>query len=508
MKIASLILSFLFFTSAFYLSAQPISQSLNKKDEVIIDSKNNNWISFHSSVKPYIVTATTIDSGFKAYWLISDSLIKKHSIKPIFNVNGSFSDKYSFPYQVLLGASYSYCSNNRFSLLARVLANNQKYLPLQAERIDSYKVVPEWGRYLFEKSGSYFTPLFTVRLNYQLQKHIFISTGYDKHFIGDGYRSLLLSDNAAPYPYTDLSVSLWRLQYFFMVAYLKDIDNLSVNARLTDKYGVFHYLDFNVTNRLSLGFYEAIIWWGSDPDTKRGIDVAYINPIIFFRSVEYSMHSPDNANLGGNAKLRLWRKTYLYGQFFLDDLRIDELKAKKGWWGNKYGFQAGFKTYQFINIKNLYVQSEINIVTPFTYSHTSSAVNYGTMYYPLTHPLGSNFIESLGVVRYTISKINLMGKFVVAQMGVDTSKTSFGQNIYKSYDLRYSNYNANLLQGKKQTMIFTELQANYILNPKYDLTFFISGKAYSVTNDKKLNPGFNFTVGLRTALFYNNERDF
>ena len=508
MKIASLILSFYFFTSAFYLSAQPLIQTLNKKEEVIIESKNNNRISFHSSVKPYFVETTTIDSGFSAKLVIPDSFIYKHSIKPLFNINGTFSGKYAFPYQALLGASYFYRSNKRFSLQVNFLANNQKYLPLQAERIDSYKVVPDWGKYLFEKSGNYFSPVFTTRLNYQIQKHIIVSTGYDKHFIGDGYRSLLLSDNAAPYPFVNLSVTLWRLQYFFMVAYLKDIDNLSASARLTDKYGVFHYLDFNITNRLSLGFYEAIIWWGSDPDTKRGIDVAYLNPIIFFRSVEYSMHSPDNANLGGNAKLRLWRKTYLYGQIFLDDLRIDELKANRGWWGNKYGFQAGFKSYQFINIKDLYVQSEINIVRPFTYAHSSSAINYGTMYYPLAHPLGSNFIETLGIVRYTISKINLMGKLAVAQIGVDTSKSSFGQNIYKSYDLRYSNYNANLLQGRKQTRIYTELQANYILNPKYDVTLFVSGKFYSVAFDKNINPELNFTIGLRTALFYNDERDF
>jgi hypothetical protein len=345
-------------------------------------------------------------------------------------------------------------------------------------------------------------------LTYRLQKYILVSVGYDKHFIGEGYRSLLLSDNAAPYPFTNYTINFWRLQYFFMVAYLKDIDNMSSNARLIDKYGVFHYLDINITNRLSIGFYEAIIWWGNDQYTKRGVDLAYLNPAIYFRPVEYSMHSPDNANLGGNAKLRLWQKTFLYGQFFLDDLIIAELKANKGWWGNKYGFQAGIKSYNFLNIKNAFVQSEMNLVSPFTYSHSSSAINYGTMYQPLAHPLGANFLELIGVARYSFSKINFMAKLAVAQLGVDTSVISYGQDVYKTYNLRRGDYNNKLLQGEKQTRVFTEFYSSYLVSPKYDLSIFVSCKAYSAEFGSKIKPDIFFTIGLKTSLFYNDERDY
>ena len=89
-----------------------------------------------------------------------------------------------------------------------------------------------------------------------------------------------------------------------MWAYLNDISDNG----FTDKYGVFHYLNINLTKRLSIGFYESVIWWGSDANTVRGIDPAYLNPVIFFRPVEFAIHSPDNANIGGNASLRLGKK--------------------------------------------------------------------------------------------------------------------------------------------------------------------------------------------------------
>src|SRR5690606_29930958 len=36
-----------------------------------------------------------------------------------------------------------------------------------------------------------------------------IQAGYGKHFIGDGYRSLLLSDFANSYPYLKLTANIW-----------------------------------------------------------------------------------------------------------------------------------------------------------------------------------------------------------------------------------------------------------------------------------------------------------
>ena len=47
--------------------------------------------------------------------------------------------------------------------------------------------------------------------------------GRDKHFIGDGYRSLLLSDNAPAYPFFKINTNIWRLQYNVWYTWMNDV---------------------------------------------------------------------------------------------------------------------------------------------------------------------------------------------------------------------------------------------------------------------------------------------
>lgn len=492
-----------------YIFSQTFVFPLNKALGTKLENASKDSISFHSSIKPYSNSNLLLDTVQYKSLLCCTTPLKRFSYAPIVNLNVSTVSKSSVSYESGIGASLCYKVSKSLSLQSNIIGNINKFYPYLAERIDSYKVIPDWGRYLSKSNDIYLFPAITGIINYQPGKYITFSAGYDKHFFGDGYRSLLLSDNAAPFPFAEINVNFWRIQYMFMCSYLKDIDNVSASARLNDKYGVFHYLDINITKRLSIGIYEAIIWWGADPDSKRGFDPAYLNPVIFFRPVEYSMHSPDNANLGGNLKLRLWRKTFLYGQLFVDDLKIKELVSNSGWWGNKYGIQIGCKTYNLFNIRNLFVQSEFNVVRPYTYSHSSSSLNYGTMYQSLAHPLGANFREVLGILRYSKEKWGFMGKIAFAQIGTDTSKISFGQNIYKSYMLRNTakDLESKLLQGKKELFCFADLRADYLLNNKWNINLFCSLKAYSLDKIDKRHIEYIFSIGISTPL-YNNERDY
>jgi hypothetical protein len=508
MKYLLSILSILVITCPTNIFSQFYYCPLNKEWNVRLENTVKDTLNYHSTIKPITLQNIPIDStllNFSLYQIVTN---KKIQYRPITNFSISNS-KSNFSYETEIGTSLFVRLGNKLSIQSNIFGNFSKYNPYISEKIDSYKVVPDWGKALYDKSGSYFVPVITGSINYQPGKYVALSVGYDKYFIGDGYRSLLLSDNAAPYPFLRLKVNFWRLEYFLMWAYLKDIDNNSCSAPMVDKFGVFHYLDLNLTNRLSVGFYESIIWWGSDTDTKRGFDPSYLNPIIFFRPIEYSIHSPDNANLGGNIKLRIWRKTYLYGQLFIDDLMVKELLNNTGWWGNKYGIQAGFKTHNLFTIKNLYVQSEINVVRPFMYSHISSSLNYGTVYHPLAHPLGANFVEMLGIVRYSKARWSFMAKLAVAKTGVDTSKISYGQNIYKSFYLRDmpNDHNSYILQGKKEMPLFSELKCIYLANKKWGVNIFCSIKGYSKDFIKEKPLKLSFNLGI-TTLLYNNERDY
>ena len=54
--------------------------------------------------------------------------------------------------------------------------------------------------------------------------------GHGKHFIGDGYRSLFLSDNSFNYPFLRIETKLGKLQYTNLYAELQDIQYFENNS--------------------------------------------------------------------------------------------------------------------------------------------------------------------------------------------------------------------------------------------------------------------------------------
>src|SRR5690606_15818041 len=131
---------------------------------------------------------------------------------------------------------------------------------------------------------------FTASLAYTPSKFLSISLAYDKNFIGDGYRSMLFSDVASNYLSFKLTGTLGNVQYMTMWSHL--IDPLApklLQDKTRGKWGTFQYLDWNVNNRLSLGFFQSIIWANrTEQDGLRGFEPSYLNPIIFLRPVESS----------------------------------------------------------------------------------------------------------------------------------------------------------------------------------------------------------------------------
>ena len=56
------------------------------------------------------------------------------------------------------------------------------------------------------------------------QVNILISQfGHGKHFIGDGYRSMLLSDNAFNYPYLKITTDVWKVRYVNLFSSYQDL---------------------------------------------------------------------------------------------------------------------------------------------------------------------------------------------------------------------------------------------------------------------------------------------
>ena len=321
---------------------------------------------------------------------------------------------------------------NKFSFFTTFYENQSYFTNYIDSNIRSTAVVPGQGSAKNFKSNGFDYAWASAYISYTLSKHFNFQLGHGKNFIGDGYRSLLLSDNSFNYPFLKITTNFWKLKYTLLYAEFQDLYSPSIyGLGFQKKYGVFHYLSYSVNKRLNLGLFEAVIW--KNAGGYRGIELNYLDPIIFFRPVEYSLGSPDNCLMGLNLSYKIRHHNIFYGQLMLDECQIHEVMSGKGWWGNKQAFQLGIKSFDLFNIKNLYFQTEFNYARPYTYSHESSLTNYAQYNQSLADPLGANFMESVSFLKYNYKRFFVELKLNYAVYGADTGKSDYGQNIFTPY---------------------------------------------------------------------------
>ncbi|WP_291910801.1 hypothetical protein [Chitinophaga sp. CB10] len=342
-------------------------------------------------------------------------------------------------------------------------------------------------------------------LSYTPNKFLNITAGYGQNFIGDGYRSLLLSDISFSYPYLKLTANIGSVQYTAMWAQFMDKRSRDYVSAYQDlgynkKWGAFHFLDWNVSKKLTIGFFDAIIWADADSTgRKRGFDWSYMNPIIFLRSAEISVGSSDNALLGASAKYKLFPKTTIYGQLALDEFKLKEVFGGNGWWANKQSWQLGFKSFDLFNVRNLDLQGEYNAVRPYTYSFRSTFANYEHYNQSLAHPLGANFWEVLGIASYKYKRWYGRGELMYSKYGDDPDDaTNYGHYINKPYTTHVNDYGNKIGQGIKTNLLYAQGTIAYVLNPKYNLRIETSLAARRI-NDMGRNTDLIFSFGLRSS---------
>ena len=239
------------------------------------------------------------------------------------------------------------------------------------------------------------------------------------------------------------------------------------------------FLSINATKRFNLSFFEAVVWRMNHAPGSNGFDINYLNPIAMLRPIESSLNSPDNVLVGINTKYIL-KDSYVYGQLVLDEFSIEDLRAKNGFWGNKIGYQLGYKVFDAFNIDRLTLQMEYNYVRPYTYAHHNPQQNYAHYNQPLAHPLGANFSESLFMINYKWRRFEIDAKMIFAKYGgkIKNDPTSYGNDVYFSTGNyadeeglvgigsgRPSDFGIEMYQGNLTTIDYKTLNISYILNP-------------------------------------------
>ncbi|MCX6317698.1 MAG: hypothetical protein NTW29_10425 [Bacteroidetes bacterium] len=348
---------------------------------------------------------------------------------------------------------------NKIGFYSSITDNQEKTPFYVRDFVTARRAVPGAGFFKDFKITGY--DFFDARgyFTFNVTKYIDVAFGYDRNFIGNGYRSLYLSDFGNSNLFLKLNTRIWRFNYQNLFMELHNADNRGGDKLIGKKYAAMHHLDINITKWLNIGLFEGVIF-----GRQNRFDFGYLNPIIFYRSIEQQNGSFDNSVVGMDAKVNLKKNIQLYGQLLLDEFNLTEVRAGNGWWANKFGIQVGAKYIDAFGISNLDLQLEHNRVRPFTYSHNDSVANYTHYNQPLAHPLGANFSEVVGIARYQPApRWLIQGKMIYYMQGRDSTAESFGSNIFypNVAPFRKKDYGFDIGSGWKTNVFLASFFVSY-----------------------------------------------
>jgi len=371
-------------------------------------------------------------------------------------------------------------------------------------------VIPGIGIAKEFKTDAFDFPSADANLTYSPNQFINLQLGYGRNFLGDGYRSLLQSDGTSPYPYFKINTTFWKIKYTNTYMWLKDLrEEVTTDRAYATKYMANHYLSWNISNKFNLGVFESVVWTTSN---DRGFDMNFVNPIIFYRTVEFNSSSKaGNALLGLTGKYKWNNEVNFYGQFLIDEFSVDAVKERNKSWKNKFGYQFGAKYYDAFGIDNLLLQAEYNIVRPYVYSHSDPITNYAHNNQSMGHQWGGNFKEFIFVARYFKGRYFADAKVTVGKRGLDFNTEdddyNYGGNIYLDYEEnRPYDTGVKVGQGNTTKVFIGDIQVCYLINPSTNLKVFANviyrnfDPTAETTNTFKQNSTW-FTIGVRADLF-------
>ena len=379
---------------------------------------------------------------------------------------------------------------------------NQASFPYYIRQfINQNYVVPGNGRPKSFGTNSYDFSMSEAYLSYSFSSHFNIQGGYGKNFIGDGYRSLLLSDNSFAYPYLRFTTTFWHIQYTNLYTEFEDpfsnpattVGN--IEGVIQRKAGAFQYLSWNIVPQVEFGLFQGMVWTAGDQYNHMAFNANYFDPVIGVNAANYGMGNTNNIVLGSTIKYKICKHVMAYGQLLADDFpQSGNMKS----FYDRTGYQAGLKYYN----KFGELQLEYNQVRPYTYSSSDSLQSYTHYDQSLADPLGANFKELIGIInlRYHHFSIHLQGNYALE--GLDTANSNYGNNIFlPDTKATLTSTNVQMLQGVKSTLMYMDVHISYLMNPRTNMNFTLGVSRRTLTNNVYNEPASTFIyVGFRTSI--------
>ena len=360
----------------------------------------------------------------------------------------------------------------------------------------TFGIIPGQGRAKSYKNGGFDYGMSAANVSYSPNSYLNVQLGYGKNFIGEGYRSMLLSDVAFNYPFIKVTSKFGKKkkwQYSNIFSSLKHLDRVPTTIATEQQYipksGTFHYLSWAPIDRIQIGFFEGTIFetWDANSSTSKPYNAMQANPIFGVNSLTYGTNGNNNTVLGINLKVTPINFVSLYGQYVYDA-------------SNQYGWQVGLKVYHFGGlVKNLSVRLEYNSAMPYTYSHNQPIQNYGHYGQPLAHLYGAGFTETLAILNYNFKDVFIQAKYISANYTSDEGAYNWGTNIFKSTQTA----SQEQVVPTESKLSYIDFQLGYVVNPVYNMNLVLGVTIRNLYSSDSSVPAQESTYiyfGFRTSL--------
>ncbi len=441
----------------------------------------------------YVNRANMIDKRNSDFVLIANPIFNFQQGSKAGNTQSTFINQRGINVRGIIG--------NKIGFYFYFTENQERQPTYVQDWRNKFIAVPGAGYIKNFKVGGF--DYFDVRggVTWQVAKFMDMQLAYDRNFIGNGYRSLFLSDFSTNNMFIKVNTYFGKFKYQNIFSELVSYRRAGSDRIYPRKYYRASYLSYQPTKWMNVGLFEGVMLGKRDK-----LSLPLFNPIMY---TSFSDNKNDKAYIGFDVKLNIAKRLQFYSQLMVDKLKTEELK--NDWWGNRFGYQIGVKLVDAFGVKNLDIQAETNVVRPFMYASTDSSSSYNHYNQPLAHPLGANFKEYIGIVRYQATKpLYFEMKLMLYKQGLDSAvnnvNQNFGSNIFsfnqtRSFDNGYRTTTGDVATCTMVTFLASyELKENLFFDVSYmNRNFDRMNKGVSSVN--MLSAGFRWNIGRREFLF-------
>lgn len=317
-------------------------------------------------------------------------------------------------------------------------------------------------------------------LAYRPHKNVLLSGGNSTHFIGEGYRSLLLgnSNGYAPFIKLDWQISR-KLKFSYLRArnlnLLRRVATGSAESYYEAKAFGMNYLSYEPIPGIGISLFEGNQWSRGDSIQSTLTPIASYIPIPFVSSAIENDRKKLNSIWGINLVISKFKNHVIYGQLVIDDLTFNDCAV-----------QVGFKGFDYFNLNQFMLQIEYNYVPENFYTDPSNnRLNYSHYNMPVAHLLGNNFSELFAKASYEWHRIYANLWVDYADRGSQSGTPLLAFNLASN-------------ATPKQSVFLASTEIGYRFNRKMNLCLF---GQFTLRTDNLSDRNTAFTsAGIKTAI--------